>query len=89
MYKPVDFKVFAWDQKAELKAMFTPESIVEAFRAVYTEDSNLHRADVDALAKEFGPKHVIIDITERHHGMKNENPLDFMKFYSKRHPDRA
>ena len=89
MYKPVDFKVFAWDQRAELKALFTPESVVKAFNAKYVEDPALHNPEVDALAKEFSPSHVIIDVTERHHGMKNENPLDFMKFYSKHHPDRT
>ncbi|KAM5540654.1 hypothetical protein V8D89_005685 [Ganoderma adspersum] len=89
LYKAVDFKVFAWDQRAELKALFTPESVVKAFKAKYAEDPALHNAEVDALAKEFSPDHVIIDVTERHHGMKNENPLDFMKFYSKRHPDRG
>jgi deoxynucleoside triphosphate triphosphohydrolase SAMHD1 len=33
-------------------------------------------------------KHVIVDLSPMHYGMKDKNPLDFIKFYSKNFPDR-
>ncbi|TBU43954.1 HD-domain/PDEase-like protein [Dichomitus squalens] len=100
LYKTVDNKVFPWDQKADLKAMFTPESVVKAFKELYAGNPTLDSSEqldgldndpekVKVLAEELSPEHVIIDLTERHHGMKDENPLHFMKFYSKHHPDKG
>ncbi|KAJ2929353.1 hypothetical protein H1R20_g7742, partial [Candolleomyces eurysporus] len=31
---------------------------------------------------------IIVDITTMHYGMKEHNPVDFTKFYSKKHPDK-
>ncbi|KAF7324433.1 hypothetical protein MVEN_02641100 [Mycena venus] len=36
---------------------------------------------------ELTPDSVIVDHTTLHYGMKDKNPLDFVKFYSKRNPD--
>ena len=44
----------------------------------------LDRAIVESLREE----HVIVDVSEMHYGMKEKNPLRFVKFYSKKHPDR-
>ena len=32
-------------------------------------------------------KDVIVDFSTMHYGMKEKNPLDFVKFYSKRSPN--
>jgi hypothetical protein len=40
--------------------------------------------NVDSLEE----KHVIVDFAIMHYGMKKENPLDSIKFYSKRNPNR-
>ena len=96
LYKSVDLKVFTWDMKAKVKAAFTPVSIVQSMKDLYEMRATLNPSaaqaleevnpkDVDALA----PKHIIIDLTERHHGMKNENPLDYIRFYSKHNPHCA
>lgn len=34
-------------------------------------------------------KDVIVDFSSMHYGMKDKNPLDFVKFYSKRNPNSA
>lgn len=41
--------------------------------------------DVDALTA----NDIIVDFSLMHYGMKEKNPLDFVKFYSKRNPNRA
>lgn len=94
LYKSVDFKVFQWELKADLKETFTPESVVKAFRDLYARRASLSAEQAESLeqvapedAAALSPEHVIIDLGERHHGMKNENPLDFMKFYSKHNPN--
>ncbi|KAI0773622.1 hypothetical protein C8Q74DRAFT_1265659 [Fomes fomentarius] len=94
LYKSVDFKVFQWELKADLKKTFTPESVVKAFKDLYARRASLSPEQAESLeqvapedAAALSSEHVIIDLGERHHGMKNENPLDFMKFYSKHNPN--
>ncbi|KAI0751780.1 hypothetical protein C8Q80DRAFT_1159278, partial [Daedaleopsis nitida] len=96
LYQRVDFKVFPWDLKSALKATFTPESVVKAFKGLYASRAFLSPEQAEGLDKvrpedvaDLDAAHVIIDFTERHHGMKNENPLDFMKFYSKHNPNQG
>ncbi|GBE79040.1 HD-domain/PDEase-like protein [Sparassis crispa] len=43
--------------------------------------------DGDIAALE--PRHVIVDLSRMHYGMKDKNPLDSVKFYSKQHPNRS
>ncbi|KAI0640534.1 HD-domain/PDEase-like protein [Trametes meyenii] len=98
LYKAVDFKVFPWHCKADLKDLFTPESVVNAFKDIYSRrDILMHSSpDIAALkhvdeedANALSPEHVIIEITPRHHGMGNMNPLNFVKFYSKHNPNKG
>ena len=97
LYKSVDFKVFPWHCKGELKKVFTPEAVVAAFKKLYREckvlkDASPHLSELAHVAEEdadaLGPEHVIIDHAPRHHGMQDRNPLDFVKFYSKHNPNR-
>ncbi|KAI0706868.1 hypothetical protein C8T65DRAFT_740425 [Cerioporus squamosus] len=96
LYKCVDYKVFEWELKKQIKATFTAESVVKAFKDLYAKRASLGLEQKDGLdhvkpedAADLRSEHVIIDLTERHHGMKNENPLDYMKFYSKHNPNRG
>lgn len=89
-------KVFHWDMKPKIKAAFTPDSIVQAVKRLYANRSALAPEEAEGLDEvspedvaALGAESVIIDLTERHHGMKNENPLDFIRFYSKHNPDRT
>ena len=96
LYKSVDYKIFEWEHKRQIKSMFTAQSVVKAFKDLYANRALLSSSEQkDGLehvkpedAADLRPDHVIIDLTERHHGMKNENPLDYMKFYSKHNPNR-
>ncbi|RDX44748.1 HD-domain/PDEase-like protein [Lentinus brumalis] len=96
LYKCVDYKVFEWELKKQIRATFTAESVVKAFKDLYANRASLAPEQKEGLdnvkpedAAELRAEHVIIDLTERHHGMKNENPLDYMKFYSKHNPNRG
>ncbi|RPD54394.1 HD-domain/PDEase-like protein [Lentinus tigrinus ALCF2SS1-7] len=97
LYKAVDYKIFEWEHKAQIKTMFTAESVVKAFKELYANRASLvpseQKEGLDHVepedAADLRPDHVIIDLTERHHGMKNDNPLNYMKFYSKHNPNRG
>jgi hypothetical protein len=39
--------------------------------------------DPELLAT-LSPEHVIVDVSSMHYGMKDKNPLDYVKFYGKR-----
>ncbi|KAI0368467.1 HD-domain/PDEase-like protein [Pilatotrama ljubarskyi] len=98
LYKAVDFKVFPWHCKDGLRETFTPQSVVNAFKRLYKGRKTLKHVSADIseldLVKEedanaLGPEHVIIEVTARHHGMGNLNPLGFVKFYSKHNPNKG
>ena len=79
LYKLVDQNVFRWHQKAACGQFFTPNRIVGAAKAAC-------KGDYAPLADELMPEHVIVDLSEIHCGMKDKNPLDTVRFYSKRRP---
>lgn len=91
----MDFKVFPWHCKKSLADTFTPDSVVAAFKKLYGQRGELkHESSdiselehVEEYANELSPDHVIIEVTGRHHGMGNLNPLGFVKFYSKHNPN--
>ncbi|EIW62271.1 HD-domain/PDEase-like protein [Trametes versicolor FP-101664 SS1] len=97
LYKSVDFKVFPWHCKKSLADTFTPDSVVAAFKKLYGQRGELkHESSdiselehVEEYANELSPDHVIIEVTGRHHGMGNLNPLGFVKFYSKHNPNKG
>lgn len=81
LYKTVDYKVFAWDWKGHLRRFFNPKTIVSA--------AKLHKPENDeerAALEELSTQHVIIDEAVLHYGMGNDNPIDKIRFYSKRKP---
>jgi len=96
LYKMVDFKAFPWSLIKVCEDHFTPERIVEAAKALPAsarvssqddpeEAEQIDPADIAALE----PRHVIVDMAKMHYGMKDKNPLDSVRFYSKHHPDRC
>ena len=81
LYKTVDYKVFTWDWKGHLRKFFNPEAIVSAAKS--------HKPETDeerAALMELSTNHVIIDEAVLHYGMGNSNPIDKIRFYSKRKP---
>ncbi|KAF9651040.1 HD-domain/PDEase-like protein [Thelephora ganbajun] len=84
LYKTVDYKVFTWDWKGHLRKFFNPEAIVSAAR--------LHKPENDeerVALEELSNHHVIIDEVVLHYGMGNGNPVDSIRFYSKRKPQEC
>ncbi|KZT13237.1 HD-domain/PDEase-like protein [Laetiporus sulphureus 93-53] len=79
LYKLVDYKVFEWAHYDICRSHFTPKGIVEAAKA------NNSAAAVQDLQLD----HVIVDFSKMHYGMQDKNPLDSVKFYSKRHPNKC
>jgi len=75
----VDFKSLAWKDRMVLKEYITPALIVEAAKSL-PDSSSVDISELEA-------QDVIVDFSTMHYGMKDKNPLDFVKFYSKRIPD--
>jgi deoxynucleoside triphosphate triphosphohydrolase SAMHD1 len=82
LYKSVDFQFFEWDHRELCRTFITPKRIVEASKALFKEDEDM-RPIVDLLEE----RHVIVDFSPMHYGMQDKNPLDSIKFYSKRNPN--
>lgn len=74
LYRQVDYNLFGWELYSMLKESVTPELIVERCRALGAPDT-------------LTPEHVIVDMGTLHYGMQDRNPLETVKFYSKRHPN--
>jgi hypothetical protein len=81
--------VVPWPSIDVVKKHMTSEWIVAAAKALPTHAASTVAGDstpvnVDALTKDD----VVVDFSLMHYGMKERNPLDFIKFYSKRNPNR-
>ncbi|KAH8105417.1 hypothetical protein BXZ70DRAFT_887582 [Cristinia sonorae] len=84
LYKMVDCNIIPWDQQKLFKEQFTPERIVKAVKEYkFTPEDNVKPEDIAAL----GVGDVIVDLSPMHYGMKDKNPLESVKFYSKRSPN--
>jgi hypothetical protein len=76
----VDYKVIEWPFRHYFRANVTNKRIVNEVK---------RRAAFDPLPEDFPELEdddVIIDFCTMHYGMKEENPLKYVKFYSKRNP---
>lgn len=60
----------------------TPKRIVDAAKRIVKPTDEIYEQ-----ACELAETHVIVDHAEMHYGMKEHNPLKFVKFYSKRKPN--
>ncbi|KAJ6544294.1 hypothetical protein B0H19DRAFT_1170253 [Mycena capillaripes] len=78
LYKFVDQRIVEWERREIFYRHITRERIVEAAIRVAKQENT----DVDLT--ELTPDSVIVDHSTMHYGMKEKNPLDFVKFYSKR-----
>ena len=77
----MDYNVVSWPSIDVVRAHITPERIVTAAKALPDVTPGV---DVDTLTKDD----LIVDFSLMHYGMKEKNPLDFVKFYSKWEPNR-
>ncbi|KAI0922134.1 hypothetical protein AcW1_004083 [Taiwanofungus camphoratus] len=90
LYRRVDYKVFPWSQRTICREHFTPERIVRAAKTLSASGGSVSQQNADpADVEELNASHVIVDMAEMHYGMKDQNPLDSVMFYSKHHPDKS
>ena len=101
LYRCVDYKVFDWEHRELLQESITSEDIVaEAKREcsarassgqpaaeldleIDDESDDISPEDIEDLTKEK----VIVSFSTMHYGMKEKNPLNFVKFYPKDRPN--
>ncbi|KAJ7636745.1 hypothetical protein FB45DRAFT_788822 [Roridomyces roridus] len=83
LYKFVDQRVIEWGQDAVFREHITSERVVQEAKAVATKEGT--NIDMSLLTADS----VIVDFTTMHYGMKEKNPLDFVKFYSKHNPNKC
>ncbi|KAH9963277.1 hypothetical protein BC827DRAFT_1194617 [Russula dissimulans] len=101
LYRCVDYKVFDWEHRELLEEHITAAGIVaEAKRECYARvgqpasglDSEIDNED-DSITlediRDLTPDKVFVTFSTMHYGMKDKNPLDFVKFYPKHRPNLA
>ncbi|KAI0317682.1 hypothetical protein OF83DRAFT_1120014 [Amylostereum chailletii] len=104
LYKCVDYKAFDFDDCEVLHDRITAEAIVEEAKKLtpgkqprvskddddveWGEEGDEDELDPEVLA-ELTPNDVCVALSTMHYGMKDRNPLDFVRFYSKQHPNKC
>ncbi|KAF7354636.1 hypothetical protein MSAN_01377100 [Mycena sanguinolenta] len=83
LYKFVDSQVVEWDKREAVRQFITRERIVDEARRLAADDHET--LDLTELT----PESVIVDHATIHFGMKERNPVEFVKFYSKRNPGKC
>jgi|SRR5579863_6210888 len=100
LYRCVEYKAFDWEHRELLEENITAENIIaEAKLAcprrgsgppaagldleIDDEDDEITLEDIDDLTSDK----VIVSFSTMHYGMKEKNPLNYVKFYSKNWPD--
>lgn len=73
LYKSVDFKALPWEYH-DIEKEITPERIAETARK-------------QNPASTLTADQIIVNANLMHYGMKEKNPVDFIKFYSKTNPN--
>jgi hypothetical protein len=87
LYKLVDYKIFDWELRDLCEEHITPANIVKAAKALAIVDSSSSSEYDNVTVQSLEAEHVIVNRCDMHHGMKEQNPLDFVKFYSKHRPN--
>lgn len=83
----VDNKTFEWAHQELCQKQFTPARIVEAAKEEFAKSSEGELCSKTLDVTELSPDDVIVDFCKLHYGKKDANPLDTIKFYSKRSPN--
>ncbi|KAJ7235299.1 hypothetical protein B0H12DRAFT_1027524, partial [Mycena haematopus] len=82
LYRFVDSQVVEWEHREAFRRFITRERIVDEALRLAAEDGT-HGLDLSELT----PESVIVNHAMMHFGMKEKDPVDFVKFYSKRNPN--
>ncbi|KAK7053755.1 glycoside hydrolase family 3 protein [Favolaschia claudopus] len=81
LYKAVAQRIVEWKDYEHFEQYITKERIVQEARRLAVEEGT--KIDLADLTDDS----VIVAHSEMHYGMKEHNPLNFVKFYSKRNPN--
>ena len=84
LYKCVDFKVIDWPDRSLFRTHITAARIAEACRALSIIPTPADDGDSSTLQE----SDIVVSFSMMHFGMKEKNPLDFVRFYSKHDPNR-
>ena len=85
LYSCVDWYVGRFEHYKYFKASITPDVIVKTAKRKFSSGkSESDPMPIQEDVMNLKADHVIVDICKLHHGMQNRNPLDFIRFYSKR-----
>lgn len=80
IYKCVDYKVIDWQFKDLFRTHVTSRKIFDEVKRYALTDP------FPASFPELVEDDIIVDLSTMHYGMKEQNPLKYVKFYSKRDP---
>lgn len=97
LYKCVDYKVIDWPDREIFTNHITPRKIIDSAIALSSVMNTPVIGDLDLMSTKLCvPKgdrtaskpllqesDVIVDFSIMHYGMREKNPLDFVRFYSK------
>ncbi|KAH7867800.1 uncharacterized protein C8R40DRAFT_891582 [Lentinula edodes] len=90
LYRFVDMKWVSWEDRDAYKQLVTEQRILECARDAYYELPKEQQDEMDEAWKEAGLtlddltiNDIKVEQSMLHYGMKEENPLDYVKFYSK------
>ncbi|KAI0285127.1 hypothetical protein BGY98DRAFT_947337 [Russula aff. rugulosa BPL654] len=101
LYRCVDYKVFDWEHRELLEENVTPAGIVAAAKKESSTRVKLPTPGVDPEIdneeniitpediRDLTPDKVIVTFSTMHYGMKDKNPLEFVKFYPKTRPNEC
>ena len=84
LYKCVDYKVIDWPMRDLFYNNITAARIVEACRTLSVVTTPADDGDSSSLQE----SDIVVSFSVMHFGMKEKNPLDFVRFYSKHDPNR-
>lgn len=87
IYKCVDWGTHPYDFRELLQREITSDRVVKSAQEWFrrtsrneaSEESQLRNVDISGLS----PEHVVVDLSTLHHGMKERNPIDSVRFYGK------
>ncbi|KAJ3988712.1 HD-domain/PDEase-like protein [Lentinula detonsa] len=90
LYRFVDMKWVNWEDRNMYRQLVTEQRILECAREAYDELLKVQRQEMDESWREAGltlddltADDILVEQSTLHYGMKEENPLNFVKFYSK------
>lgn len=94
LYKCVDKKWVKWEERKTYRQLVTEQHILECAHEAYDQLPKGDRKEMDLAWAADGLSidkltvdDIVVEHCIMHYGMKEKNPLDFVKFYSKLKPD--